>query len=501
MDLTVAPAWVRYALAVALFLLAWGARHALIGVLPAQGFPFLTFFPAVMLAAYFAGLGPGLAAAALSVAAARWEFMEPVGRWGGLSTGDTIALVFFSAILVIDCVLIHVMSRALARLRKATAQLRASEQQLRAREAALRDMDRRKDVFLATLSHELRNPLAPIAAAAHALGGDTSDEAAPATMIGRQVRYMARLLDDLLDVSRITHDKLALQPAAVPLRALMAHAADAVRPLMHARGHAFDVRLPHASLVLGVDAVRIEQVLVNLLNNAAKYTPPGGRVLLASAVADGAPRVDVTDSGIGLDAQARVDVFERFAQVDASAGGGSGLGIGLSLARDLARLHGGDVLVTSDGPGQGCTFTLALPASAVVPEAPPADVSAPGAARVRSVVVGDDNVDAAHALAMVCRMAGVQAHATFDGEQALEAAQRLRPDALLLDIGMPRMDGCEVARRVRASPWGAGMRLVAISGWGRDEDRARSREAGFDLHLVKPVDPAQLLQLLGAQAP
>jgi signal transduction histidine kinase len=499
-DLASQPGWQRWGFGIALFLLALGARFALIGALPPQGFPFLTFFPAVMLTAYLAGLWPGLFVSALSVVAARYFFIQPVGTLAGTSEGDAIALVFFSLVLIVDCFILHVMTKALANVRATSRELRDSQSQLQLREAALRDADRRKDEFLAVLAHELRNPLSPLSAAAHVLKAHRADapELAAVGIIQRQVRYMARLLDDLLDVSRITANKLTLHRKPQSLASTFAHAVEAVRPLISARAHELTVTLPDDPPTLFADPVRIEQILVNLLNNAAKYTPAGGRIELAASVHNGELHISVADTGVGLtDAQLPL-IFERFGQVGDEADRQGGLGIGLSLARDLARLHGGEIEATSHGPGRGSTFVFRLPLENAPPADVPVSVARTEGLQARRVLVADDNRDAADTLAAVCSLAGMQTATAYDGREALRMAEATRPDVMLLDIGMPHMDGYEVARRIRATDWGAATRLIAISGRGRDEDRRSAHDAGFDHHFVKPVDPERLFAALAS---
>ena len=502
-DLASQPHWQRWGFGIALFLLALAARFALIGALPPQGFPFLTFFPAVMLTAYLAGLWPGLFVAALSVVAAGYFFIDPVGTLAGMSKGDAIALVFFSLVLIVDCVILHVMAKALARVRTTSRELHDSQNQLQLREAALREADHRKDAFLAMLAHELRNPLSPLSAAAFVLKarGPDAPDSATVEIIQRQVRHMARLLDDLLDASRITMHKLTLHRQRQSLAGVVAHAVEAVGPLMAARGHGLAVALPEEPLTLFVDAVRIEQILVNLLNNAAKYTPAGGLIELAARVHSGELHISVADSGVGLTDAQMQRIFELFGQVGDEADRQGGLGIGLSLARDLARLHGGEIEGASEGPGRGSTFVFRLPLESAPPAAVPVPVASAERLQGRRVLVGDDNHDAADMLAIVCSPAGMQTATAYDGSEALCMAEATRPDVILLDIGMPQMDGYEVARRIRATEWGATTQLIAISGWGRDEDRQKAREAGFDQHFIKPVDPERLLAALASAIP
>ena len=374
----------------------------------------------------------------------------------------------------------------------------------------LRDADRQKDEFLATLAHELRNPLAPIRAAVHLLSSPGADEAArarAASVIGRQVGHMARLLDDLIDVARITQRRLELKKETVTAASVIEAALEAARPLADAKRHTLTTTIedPHAQLL--ADPVRLAQVLSNLLNNASKYTDAGGRISLDVRSVETDLSFTVTDSGIGLEAAAIEKVFAMFAQehsaIDRSEGG---LGIGLALVKGLVELHGGSVTATSDGAGRGSRFTVRLPYVAV---APGADVAqGPGAPRPlatapgsgRTVLLADDNRDAADVMADLLRMEGHVVHTAHDGIEAAALALRLQPDVLVLDIGMPGLNGYEVARQVRAQPWGSRPLMIAATGWGQDDDRQKAMDAGFNLHLTKPFDPAQIFDLIAAKA-
>jgi PAS domain S-box-containing protein len=370
-------------------------------------------------------------------------------------------------------------------------------------EAALQEADRRKDRFLATLSHELRNPLAPIRNAAHLLAmPQLRDEQLRAArdVIQRQVGHMALLLDDLLDVSRITQGKLALKKAHVALAPLVDAAVETARPLLERKRHVLEVSLPNDPPTLHADPLRVSQVLSNLLHNAAKYTDPGGHIRLSAAVHAGTLVLEVADDGIGIAADALPQLFLMFSQPQGSAGRAEGgLGIGLALVRGLVELHGGRVEALSDGPGRGSTFRVQLPLGepAQAPAEPSAEAVGEGAARV---LVVDDNRDAADTLALLLTTEGRhQVRVAYDGRTALAVAEAFRPDVVLLDLGLPDLPGHEVARRLRHERWGARMRLVALTGWGQDEDRRRSAEAGFDQHLTKPVDPAHLTAVLKAR--
>lgn len=365
----------------------------------------------------------------------------------------------------------------------------------RAAERALRGADHRKDAFFATLAHELRNPLAPLASATEILSrtadtpeGRTARERA-VRVIERQVAQMVRLIDELLDVSRITHGKLELRREKVTLASVVESALETVGPLLGGRRQSLEVAIPEAPVPLHVDPMRLAQILANLLSNAAKYTEPGGRIRL-SAVRDGDEvAVSVTDSGIGIPAAHLGHVFTMFGQGhrphEPVAGG---LGIGLALAKSLAELHGGSLTAASEGEGKGSVFTLRL-ASAADDEQAPLDPRSPSAPAPppRRILIVDDNVEAALTLAELLALSGHETHVAHDGPSAVVAARRLSPDVAILDIGLPGFDGLEAARRIRSEPGLGQIVLVALSGWVQPDDRARSREAGFDHHLAKPV--------------
>ncbi len=394
-----------------------------------------------------------------------------------------------------------------ASLETMNAALEAEVAERRRAEQKLRDVDRRKNEFLATLAHELRNPLAPIWHATEILSrvGDGEKDRGRAAearkVIERQVTHLVRLIDDLLDVSRIKHGKVGLKPERVSLASVVESALEATRPLFLSRGHAIDIALPEAPVVLHGDPVRLAQILTNLLSNAARYTEPGGTVRVEAARESEAVLVRVVDSGIGIPAAKLADIFEMFGQAaTAETVGRGGLGIGLTLAKQLAELHGGSLSAASEGPGRGSVFTLRLPlaAGAVAPtEVRPAVRPAPAAPR--QILIVDDNADAARTLAELLALDGHETHVVYDGPASVEAALRLKPDAAIVDIGLPGFSGLEVARRLRQEPTLAGLLLVALSGWAQMEDRARSREAGFDHHLAKPVNVTTLERLLARE--
>jgi PAS domain S-box-containing protein len=372
--------------------------------------------------------------------------------------------------------------------------------QRRALEEELRDTNRRKDEFLATLAHELRNPLTPIRYATQLLKpGLPPEMAADARhMIDRQLAQMARLLDDLLDVSRITRGTLEIRADTVDLCAAVRYAVDASRYLAEAVQQDLRVELPDSMLPVRGDEMRLIQVIGNLINNAIKFTNPGGKIFV-SAAAEGAMVIArVRDTGRGIVPQLLPRVFEMFVQGEPNSHAQSGLGIGLALAKQMIELHGGRIEAISEGAHRGSEFRVFLPLAAEVPAMQESlvdatKVSVLGADGIRVLVV-DDNVDAADTLAQFLTLAGYHTRVAYDGRTALEMAEILEPAVVLLDIGLPYLNGYEVARRLRALPWGRTARLIALTGWGQEDDVRRSRESGFDEHFTKPVDPGVLLQ-------
>lgn len=379
------------------------------------------------------------------------------------------------------------------------------EEELRRRAEELVAADRRKDQFLAMLAHELRNPLAPIRNAVELMRQiETVDPAFQHSreMVERQVKHLARLVDDLLDVSRITQGSIRLRKETVQLATILERAVDAIRPLIESRGHELTVQLPLRAVRLEADPTRLEQVVSNLLNNAAKYTMPGGHIWLIAEAENGEVVIRVRDTGIGVPPDILGRVFEPFVQSDGSlARSEGGLGIGLTLVRSLVEMHGGSVEAHSPGLGQGSEFVIRLPVRPASLEAPaPAEPPAPSAARPVRVMVVEDNVDAAESLASLLRIWGHEVLVAHDGLEALEKARTYWPEVVLLDIGLPKLDGYQVARRLREDLGLEGTLLVAMTGYGQAEDRRRSREAGIHHHYVKPVEPAVLRSLLAGVA-
>ncbi len=367
----------------------------------------------------------------------------------------------------------------------------------------LRDNDRRKNEFLAMLAHELRNPLAAIEGAvrlSRQTGLEEHREWA-AEVVQRQTRQLSRLIDDLLDISRINSGKIHLRRERLDLATVVTRAVDTIRPAVDARGHDLAVTIEGGPHHLDADPTRLEQVLVNLLANAAKYTPDRGRLGLSARREGDEVVVEVRDDGVGIAPEILPRVFDAFIQADQTLDrAGGGLGVGLTLVRRLLELHGGSITATSEGSGKGSTFTVRLPAAArPEPERPgsaPGPAGPPDAARRPRVLIVDDNVDTARAMARLLVVSGYEVRVAHDGREAIAVARAERPGVLLLDIGLPGMDGYEVAREVRKDPDLAASTLIAISGYGQEDDRRRSREAGFDHHLVKPVDYDLLHPLL-----
>ncbi|MGH8199365.1 MAG: response regulator [Steroidobacteraceae bacterium] len=414
-------------------------------------------------------------------------------------------------------------------LQRANSELEAANRSLqseiaeRARaEQALKEADRHKDEFLAMLAHELRNPLAPIHNAIELMR--LKPIADPQLnwsrdVIARQLTSLTRLVDDLLDVSRITRGKINLTRQAVELEALISRAIETVHPLLDERKHQLTLELPEPGIRIFGDTTRLTQAIANVLGNAAKYTDEGGQIAVSVIIRDTDIDICVRDNGIGIRPELLPHVFELFTQLDRDNGRTQGgLGIGLALVQRLVQMHGGHVSAASEGPGKGCEFVIRLPrlrdeeavaappAVAAVMDEPATEsemvsvvtplVTASAARMARRILIADDNNDALESLATLLQLSGHEVFTATNGGTALQSVERHLPEVVLLDIGMPLLDGYEVARRIRAQPWGQRITLVALTGWGQDSDRRRSREAGFDSHLVKPLDLETLTDLL-----
>jgi PAS domain S-box-containing protein len=368
-------------------------------------------------------------------------------------------------------------------------------------EDALREADRRKDEFLAVLAHELRNPLAPIRNSLHILRLTCQQDPAAervGEMMERQVNHLVRLVDDLMEVSRITRGKIELRTEPVEVAAVIRSAVETSRPVIEAAGHQLALAIPPEPLTLEGDPVRLAQVFANLLNNSAKYTRPGGQILLSVRQDSNEAVISVRDTGVGISAVMLPRVFDMFMQVDRHADRAQGgLGIGLTLVKSLVELHGGSITAHSEGPGRGSEFVVRLPLAAVERRVQdPVKSSPPAVLGPRRVLVVDDNCDAAQSLGMLLKVLGADVRVVYNGPDALEALASYKPDLVLLDIGMPGMDGHEVARRIRQRPEFQDVTLIALTGWGQEEDRRRSQTAGFDYHLIKPADMSALQTLL-----
>jgi CheY-like chemotaxis protein/anti-sigma regulatory factor (Ser/Thr protein kinase) len=365
----------------------------------------------------------------------------------------------------------------------------------------LREADRKKDDFIALLAHELRNPLAPLRNGLHVMRLASHDSAAVArarAIMERQLSHMVRLIDDLLDISRISLNKLQLRRARVALSEIVANAVETARPAIDAAGHRLELTVPVEPMWLDADLTRLAQVLSNLLTNAAKFTPKHGQIALRAERHGDFVNLIVEDNGIGLKPESLRTIFGMFSQVDHSVERtAGGLGIGLALVRGLVEMHGGNVRADSAGPGMGSAFTVrlpVLPVAQITSDRPRVVESA--RPPHRRILIVDDNLDALESLATMLKLSGNEVHTAKDGLEAVEHAEKLRPDLVLMDIGMPRLNGRDATRRIRAEAWGKSMIIIALTGWGQEADRRASHEAGCDAHLVKPVDFAELQRLM-----
>jgi signal transduction histidine kinase/CheY-like chemotaxis protein len=446
-----------------------------------------------------------------------WTVWHPDYRQAGLLKALT-GIISVATMLA----LFRIMPRALqlrsplqlqTEVQSRTAELgRVNEQlleQIAARDLAqaqLRAQDQRKDEFLATLAHELRNPLAPIRHAVKVLGADNAQPEQKRwgrEVIDRQAHRMALLLDDLLDVSRITRGRLELKLERVSLSAVITSAVETVRPAIEDKAHQLSVIQPDERIEILADPLRLSQAISNLLTNAAKFTPHGGRIALTATRTATNLLITVTDSGIGFDPSAAPMLFEMFSQANAAAEGSEGgLGIGLSLVRGLVQLHGGTVGAHSRGKGLGSEFTITLPAAMLSPTASPPHVTpvvsaSPAAAAKRArVLIADDNRDAADSIGLLLQLEGHEVFVAHSGNEAIALGRLHRPDVVILDIGMPDIDGYEVARLARREAWGEHAYLVALTGWGQTDDKQSARAAGFDRHLTKPAAPDVVSELI-----
>ena len=366
---------------------------------------------------------------------------------------------------------------------------------------ALKHADRRKNEFIATLAHELRNPLAPIRNGLELLrlaSGDLDTIAQAREMMERQLDQMVRLVDDLLDISRISNNKLELRKERIELSRIIHQAVESVRPMFDAANQKFATVLPVEPIYLEADFARLAQVFANLLTNASKFTHANGHIWLTVTRDEGTVNISVKDDGIGIPVEKQGQVFDMFSQIEQPVENSQkGLGIGLSLVKRLVEMHNGAVEIKSNGLGTGCEFTVRLPVlnEVVVPTAEPKIKDAAIANSLRVLVV-DDNRDAVKSLAMVLKLTGHEVETAYDGREAVDAAAMFKPDVVLLDLGLPKINGYEACRQIRDHEWGRNIKIIAVTGWGQEEDRQKTNDADFDRHLVKPVKPAVLLELL-----
>jgi PAS domain S-box-containing protein len=378
------------------------------------------------------------------------------------------------------------------------------EIELRVLAANLAEADVRKNEFLAMLAHELRNPLAPIRNAVQImkLSQDQETVRHSLSLMERQLEQMVRLVDDLMDASRISRGKVELRKARVDLTAVVKNAVESSRPFIEKMGHDLIVTFPEQPVIVDGDSTRLAQIFMNLLNNAAKYNERGGCIDLAVEAEGDIAKVSVKDSGIGIVADQLPHIFDMFTQLDRSLEKSQGgLGIGLTLVKRLVEMHGGSVTASSEGTDKGSVFVVLLPTvpnGIVAPVEPPKEAAPQSSLRILNV---DDNRDAADSLAMLLNMMGNKTRTAYDGEEGVKAASEFRPDVVLLDIGLPKLNGFDACRRIREGSWGKKVLLIAVTGMGQDEDRQRSKEAGFDHHMVKPVDPSDLMRLLSELRP
>lgn len=500
------PSWARYLGALASVGLAAAIQYLL---LPEPSIaPFVFLFFGVTLGAWLGGRGPGCVAVLLAAALGNYLFIQPVFDWS-LSRGALLATGFFLVAALAAAILTGSLRAALRDLEAKAAQLGALHEAQARLAAELRVSQQRKDDFLATLSHELRNPLTPIRSGVYVLKRTCAldHRGREATgVIERQVDQLARLIDDLLDATRIARGKIQLRRTRLDLAEAIARSAQDFRSLFTANGVELSVGLHARPVWVDADPARVAQIVGNLLSNSAKFTPRGGRVSVSLAADDlGRAVLEVSDTGVGLDEETRAHLFEPFAQADRSlARSRGGLGLGLALVKGLVELHGGEVQAHSDGPDRGTRFTIQLPLTAS-----PADPAAvtlahdqpPPHPASRRVLVVEDNQDSADLLKEVLELGGHRVEVAYTGQQGLTRARDFLPDVVLCDLGLPDLDGFAVARELRKEPGLAPVWLVALTGYAQPEDRRRAREAGFDQHLAKPPDFEAIDQLLAECCP
>jgi signal transduction histidine kinase/CheY-like chemotaxis protein len=467
--------------------------------------PLVPFLISVVMAAWCGGLKPGLVATALGAVAADYLFIPTQHTLRVESIAGAVALAMFVSIGVLISWAYESLHRARRLLESKQRNLRINMKAQRKLQTALVASDRRKDELLATVAHELRSPLVPLRIAAHILRTATLPQEAAEAQVGvidRQVTQMTRLIDDLTDVARIARGMLALSRGRVDIAEMIQNAVEMSRPLIDSCGHELSVNLLTYPVYIDADKVRLTQLISNLLNNAAKYTPRGGRIHIENRVVAGELILSVTDTGIGIPKSMLERIFEPFVRLDhRSHRAKDGLGIGLALARQLARLHGGDITACSPGPGLGTEFSVRLPIATSQECSLPTVATVPNSAMTGSqprILVVEGDRDSADALSLLLTQKGCVTRIADDGTETMGAATEFRPDMVLLDIDAPKFDGWEVATRIRAQAWGEEVLLVAMSGWDDAEHKQRVTEAGFDHHFVKPVDPGAMLQVVEA---
>jgi signal transduction histidine kinase/ActR/RegA family two-component response regulator len=456
--------------------------------------PYITLYGAIAIAVWFGGWGPAALATVVGFLLVDVLFIDPRGTIALHGAAELLGLVLYA----VSCALIIVLGEGMRRARNL---YRASEVALRERAMQLQRADANKSQFLAILSHELRNPLAPLRTGLAILKRQR-EAGAPADvhdMMDRQITQLTRLIDDLLDVSRIDRGKLELRSERVALDAVARNAIETASPNIAAKSHELVVRYAPQPLHVQGDPVRLAQAISNLLNNAAKFTPDHGRIELSMRAEDAQAVISVADNGIGLAPEHLTEVFEMFVQLDSSRAAGSGLGLGLTLARSIVAQHGGKLEAHSAGAGKGTEFVIRLPLVAAPPAVEDKASAVPRLRSGRRILVVDDNPDAAYTLAELLRIEGHQVETALDGATALRIAEAQRPEVAFIDLNMPGMDGIELARRLRAAPWGQAARLVAVTGMGQQSDIARTHEAGFDEHLTKPADPTRVMRLAAGE--
>ena len=462
---------------------------------------FYPFFAAVLLTAWYGGLGPGVLCLLVGAAVIEWAIFPPAYHFELPDPQSQIGLLLFIALGSAICIACHSLHAARVRQRSAQEQLLEREVQRAKMEATAAQMieeSKRKDEFLAILAHELRNPLAPVVYALDLAKRDARRVGEALASIERQIRQLSRLVDDLIDLDRIGQGKLRIERTPTRAREIVAAAVEATDHVIRQHRHQLAVDLPGAGLVVDVDAVRATQVLTNLLSNAAKFTPPGGRIAVETHAAETGVTFCVTDNGVGIEPVEVPRLLRLFEQGPTPGHcAPSGLGVGLALAGSIMELHGGALRLEPASSGRGTRACVTFQRADAVP-ADPSPVAAAARHAFKKILVADDNPDAALTLGTLLESEGHEVTIATDGNAACERAAELHPDLALLDIGMPGRSGIQVCEWIRAQRWGHACRIVAITGWGQDTDIEKTREAGFDAHLVKPVGMDTVLQLVAS---